>query len=370
MTKIDIYEDVSVIEITAQGIQGPKGDKGDGAATVTVGTTTTGAAGTNASVTNSGTVNNVVLNFTVPQGLKGDKGDAGEQGLQGLQGLKGDQGDKGDDGLQGLKGDTGDDGIIAQTTAPTNTDVLWLDTDAVASTPATISVTNPITNTGTSSAAIIGVAAGSTSAAGVLQLTDSTSSTSTTTAATPNAVKSAYDIGFTKMLDWLSGRYYRTLIAGSNITATANTTYYTPLIVPSTTTIDRIGILTQSTFSGTASIRFGIYSNTNSAPDQLILDAGTVSATTANVFYQITINQTLSAGIYWLAANTQTAATTNAYVGVTGSTTIGYLGLPLNANNANYYAAGYTQAGVTGAFANASSPVLNQTLITPVIRKA
>lgn len=38
------------------------------------------------------------------------------------------------------------------------------------------------------------IIAGSTSAAGVLQLTDSTSSTSTTTAATPNSVKNAYDL--------------------------------------------------------------------------------------------------------------------------------------------------------------------------------
>lgn len=38
------------------------------------------------------------------------------------------------------------------------------------------------------------VVAGSTSGAGVLQLTDSVSSTSTTTAATPNSVKSAYDL--------------------------------------------------------------------------------------------------------------------------------------------------------------------------------
>lgn len=38
------------------------------------------------------------------------------------------------------------------------------------------------------------VVAGSTSGAGVLQLTDSVSSTSTTTAATPNSVKTAYDL--------------------------------------------------------------------------------------------------------------------------------------------------------------------------------
>ena len=41
------------------------------------------------------------------------------------------------------------------------------------------------------------VVAGSTTQAGKLQLTDSTSSTSTTTAATPNAVKSAYDLATT-----------------------------------------------------------------------------------------------------------------------------------------------------------------------------
>ena len=47
-----------------------------------------------------------------------------------------------------------------------------------------------------STAAIDGskITTGTTSAVGVLQLTDSTSSTSTTTAATPNAVKSAYDL--------------------------------------------------------------------------------------------------------------------------------------------------------------------------------
>ena len=49
------------------------------------------------------------------------------------------------------------------------------------------------------SAAITGskIATGTTSAVGVLQLTDSTSSTSATTAATPNAVKSAYDLANT-----------------------------------------------------------------------------------------------------------------------------------------------------------------------------
>ena len=54
-----------------------------------------------------------------------------------------------------------------------------------------------ITPDATNDKVTIAVASGSTSAKGVVQLTNSTSSTSTTTAATPNSVKSAYDLANT-----------------------------------------------------------------------------------------------------------------------------------------------------------------------------
>lgn len=60
----------------AGNIKGPKGDDGT-TPTVTVGTTDTGAAGSSAAVVNAGTSTDLVLNFTIP---KGDKGDAGEDG--------------------------------------------------------------------------------------------------------------------------------------------------------------------------------------------------------------------------------------------------------------------------------------------------
>lgn len=82
------------------GSQGPQGEPGaDGAAaTVAVGTVTTGEPDTPASVTNSGTQNAAVLDFVIPQGVKGDKGDKGDTGAQGIQGEKGDKGDTGEKG--------------------------------------------------------------------------------------------------------------------------------------------------------------------------------------------------------------------------------------------------------------------------------
>lgn len=82
------------------GPQGPQGEPGkDGAAaTVAVGTVTTGEPDTPASVTNSGTQNAAVLDFVIPQGVKGDKGDKGDTGAQGVQGEKGDKGDTGEKG--------------------------------------------------------------------------------------------------------------------------------------------------------------------------------------------------------------------------------------------------------------------------------
>lgn len=61
-----------------------------------------------------------------------------------------------------------------------------------ATSPLSVTVTNNDATHGDN--ALFAVAAGSTSSAGILQLTDSTSSISTTTAATPNSVKSAYDL--------------------------------------------------------------------------------------------------------------------------------------------------------------------------------
>jgi hypothetical protein len=57
-----------------------------------------------------------------------------------------------------------------------------------------VTVTSPLTGGGTSGTVTVGILSGTTSNLGAVQLSDSTSSTSTTLAATANAVKSAYDL--------------------------------------------------------------------------------------------------------------------------------------------------------------------------------
>jgi hypothetical protein len=210
-----------------------------------------------------------------------------------------------------------------------------------------------------------GISAGSTTTAGILQLTDSVSSTSTTTAATANAVKNTYDFANSQhaLLDPISGSYYRTPVGNSVATgtnaATANRTYYTAIQFSKAVTLDRIAINTTFTgFSGTASVRLGIFANTNGKPGALILDAGTVAPIANATSYSITINQSLAAGVYWFANNSITAATINAYYSITNANTnnITLFGGALGTETTNSGLAGFQETyTATTAFANAGS---------------
>jgi hypothetical protein len=121
--------------------------------------------------------------------------------------------------------------------------------------------------------------------------------------------------------------------------------------VPASTTFDRIGAISASTFSGTATVRLGIYNDSNGEPTTVDLDAGTVSFTAANQAQQITISETLGQGWYWLAFNMQTAGTTNAFTGNTPFP----LGLLRHDSFSNLRIFSWSQSGVTGAFATAAS---------------
>jgi len=132
---------------------------------------------------------------------------------------------------------------------------------------------------------------------------------------------------------------------------TNNLTYYSPIYLAGQTTFDRIAIRAASNFSGNGIVRLGIYNSSNGKPTTVLLDAGTVSTSAASTTYAITINQTLDSGWYWLVANSQTNATTNSYV---GSTNAFLLSLNL-LSTAFAPQVGWTESGISGAFATAGS---------------
>jgi hypothetical protein len=207
-----------------------------------------------------------------------------------------------------------------------------------------------------------------------LQLTDSTSSTSTTTAATPNSVKTAYDTGAAKFqfLPFRSGATYVNINGTQSTSSAVNQTYYTPMYFPNSVTLDRINIVTVNTWTGgPATVRLGIYNDNGGVPSTVALDAGTVSVTAGSTLYAITISQTLSAGWYWMALNSQVAATANNYYGTNNSI---YLPNPLyprllTSGNAQL---GFSQAvNVSSAgFATAASLFENGTGFRIAVRVA
>jgi len=119
-----------------------------------------------------------------------------------------------DTSLADLKGGTS--GQILAKNSNTDMDFVWIANDQGDITA--VNVTSPITGGGSAGAVTVGIQDGTTAQKGAVQLENSTSSTSTTTAAVPASVKSAYDLA--------NAAIPKSLVdaAGDLIYATANDT--------------------------------------------------------------------------------------------------------------------------------------------------
>jgi hypothetical protein len=95
-----------------------------------------------------------------------------------------------DTSLADLQGGT--TGQILAKATNADMDFAWITNDVGDITA--VNVTSPITGGGSSGAVTIGINAATTSVVGAVQLSDSTSTTSSVLAATPTAVKAAYDL--------------------------------------------------------------------------------------------------------------------------------------------------------------------------------
>jgi hypothetical protein len=331
---------------------------------------------TTLAITASNTDVNVTETFTSlslgnagPQGIQGEtgstgpEGSTGPQGATGATGAKGDKGDTGATGAQGPQGQTGAQGIQG-------IQGLTGDTGATGATGATgpsgvIAVTSPITNSGTSTSAQLGF-----DSTGYVRTSDTATVTNTMLAGSiannkltnssitisGNSVALGGSASLIPMLPMVSGRYYRSYsVSTASTVQPINRTYLTLLYVPSSTNFDRIAVRTGTGWSGTGSIRLGIYADNNGIPETLVLDAGLVSANASSTAFQITINQTLSAGFYWLAVNTQTAPTTNNLLSALNSTNGSMFNLSSGIFASNLVNLGWDVQNITGAFANISS---------------
>lgn len=278
------------------------------------------------------------------------------------------------DAVEAIEGELGTNPKGTKATVKARLDDVDIAISSKVSTSVSISTTAPLAGGGDLSAnRTLSVSTGSTSAAGVLQLTDSVSSTSTTTAATPNSVKTTFDLR-SPIIKRQSATYFNSpvIITLAALTITHQRTYYAPIYIDQTTTVDRIAIRTANTFAGTATVRLGIYNNdaTTGQPSTVLLDAGTVSATVASTNYEITINQTLTTGFYWVAMAQQgTAPTTSTYFGNSIGSTVNLLMASFNSpgGNANV---GYIQNSVTGAFATAANLSLSASTTIVYLRVA
>lgn len=104
-----------------------------------------------------------------------------------------------------------------------------------------------------------------------------------------------------------SGYYYGPAGSQAGATMTLNRMTLVPLYVPLSTTFTRIAAYTSTSVAGSTA-RLGIYTSTSGGlPNALVIEAGSISGSGTGS-KSITISQTLSAGLYWLACAGQSTA--------------------------------------------------------------
>jgi hypothetical protein len=180
---------------------------------------------------------------------------------------------------------------------------------------------------------------------------DSASATYATKAELENISSSSIQPAY---LPFVSGGYYRSPASpGTAATQVINKTFYSYFYVGATTSFDRIGCrATTVTTPGT--VRLGIYADNSGVPETLVLDAGTVGFSSNSTVYEITIDQSLDPGWYWLAFNCQSGAST--FASVSGNST-NYSGNTRTLPTNNFYAVNYyEESSVTGSFPETATP--------------
>ena len=130
---------------------------------------------------------------------------------------------------------------------------------------------------------------------------------SVTTGFAASTVAAGDDARIVALPIFVSQQY--TVNTTGTLTTTALTTnrlYYLPYLITTSTTFDRMALEHVGAVGGVGSVvRLGIYSSTAGLPSTKLLDAGSLDLTTAAAFKALTINVTLTPGLYYLAVVAQ-----------------------------------------------------------------
>lgn len=182
----------------------------------------------------------------------------------------------------------------------------------------------------------------------------------------PPGTSGTPDLSYTRRTGTTRERWFTTPMTATAMTVstalTANRIYAHPFIVSKTITLDRIGV-NCTTLIASGGLRLGIYSDTNGEPGALVLDAGTIDTSTTGV-KTITINQQLTAGLYWLVAASNSA--THAFRVPAIAATLNVFGVASSLGTAvgtHFYAA-FTYGTLPSTF---PTPTEGTTLVYPAI---
>ena len=157
---------------------------------------------------------------------------------------------------------------------------------------------------------------------------------------------------------WQSGRYYWLPNGCRNTVNTlgVGTLRVCPFWVPNAITLNRLGGEVTLTGDAGSKIRLGIYNDDGTGrPGALVLDAGQIAGDSVAV-QQLTINQALASGLYWIGgavqAVTVTQPTVRCNVPSAGASATGYWPISDAGTaipGAGATGIGFAQTGVTGA---------------------
>jgi hypothetical protein len=213
--------------------------------------------------------------------------------------------------------------------------------DAADGKVATVIGTSPISTTGTTAITVI-VASASTSASGVVQLSDSVSTTSSVLAATPTAVKAAYDLTNTGLASYLFGSTIGSsgeipnaphFVFSASVTTISGTVYWTRIVPYRTITVSNLSFGNGTASSGLTTARFGIYTRSGGT---FTLQARTASDTTIFNSTNSKVTRALDTTGGYPATYTMTAGTEYWLAVIQVGTTIG----PLIYNNISSVSSG------------------------------